>query len=182
LFARRPPPKPFKIGLLERRGLYRPTTGPSASEATNESAQRRTLPPRAPIAPLKIKMGDILEPGIWEEKEESRRGPIYNTRMWLWEILRPAIWTRGGAKKKNARTAYLDGLRGFAAFLVYWHHHQLWPRQNYMIMGADYIFENSWGSWFPFLPSLYCFRGQFAFREVANCPLLFLRPVVVFHN
>ncbi|PMD30296.1 hypothetical protein L207DRAFT_549508 [Hyaloscypha variabilis F] len=72
--------------------------------------------------------------------------------MWLTDLLRPAILTRGrGGKQQNRRTAYLDGLRGFAAFLVYWHHHQLWPRQNYLIMGADYIFENSWGfgdNWF----------------------------------
>lgn len=98
--------------------------------------------------------------------------------MWLWEILRPAIWTRGGPKKKNARTAYLDGLRGVAAFLVYWHHHQLWPRQNYMIMGADYIFENSWGLWFLFLPLLYYFRDQFIFRKIATCPLFFFHPII----
>jgi peptidoglycan/LPS O-acetylase OafA/YrhL len=39
-------------------------------------------------------------------------------------------------------TAYLDGLRGFAAFLVYWHHHELW------IHGwtkTNYIFENGFG-------------------------------------
>lgn len=28
--------------------------------------------------------------------------------------------------EKLRPTAYLDGLRGFAAFLVYWHHHELW--------------------------------------------------------
>ncbi|KAM7196627.1 Acyltransferase family domain containing protein [Rhypophila sp. PSN 637] len=27
-------------------------------------------------------------------------------------------------------TAYLDGLRGFAAFLVYWHHHELWAHRG----------------------------------------------------
>ena len=120
-------------------------------------------------------MGDILEPGIWE-KEESRRGPIYNTRMWLTDLLRPAILTRGrGGKQQNRRTAYLDGLRGFAAFLVYWHHHQLWPRQNYLIMGADYIFENSWGSWSLF-PCRCVFRVGSAFQEVVTC-LLFFRPI-----
>jgi hypothetical protein len=164
----------FTISLLERRGLQRPNTGLSASESTNESAQHRALPPRALIAPLKIKMGDIMEPGIWEEKEELRtRGPIYNTRIWLTDILRPMILTRGGAKMRNSRTAYLDGLRGFAAFLVYWHHHQLWPRQNYMIMGADYIFENSWGSLFPLLLLLCLCRGPFLFRENATCQFFF---------
>lgn len=74
---------------------------------------------------------------------------------------------------RNSRTAYLDGLRGFAAFLVYWHHHQLWPRQNYMIMGADYIFENSWGSLFPLLPLLCLCRGPFLYRENATGQFFF---------
>jgi hypothetical protein len=121
-------------------------------------------------------MGDILEPGIWEEKEGLRRGPIYNTRIWLTDLLRPAILTRGrGGKQQSRRTAYLDGLRGFAAFLVYWHHHQLWPRQNYLIMGADYVFENSWGSWFSCSSSLCLFRrsscklpGLFFFRSIRD--------------
>lgn len=39
-------------------------------------------------------------------------------------------------------TAYLDGIRGFAAFLVYWQHHQGWAR----IGGtANSIFENGYG-------------------------------------
>jgi hypothetical protein len=50
---------------------------------------------------------------------------------------------------------------------VYWHHHQLWPRQNYLIMGADYIFENSWGSWFSWSSSLRLFSGS-------SCKLLCL--------
>jgi len=123
-------------------------------------------------------MGDILEPGIWEEKEAARRGPIYNTRIWLTEILRPAIFTRGrGGKQQNRRTAYLDGLRGFAAFLVYWHHHQLWPRQNYLIMGADYIFENSWGSWFPlFLCCVFSGAGLHL-AKLQGIPFSFFRPI-----
>jgi peptidoglycan/LPS O-acetylase OafA/YrhL len=35
-------------------------------------------------------------------------------------------WPAAGHTEKLRPTAYLDGLRGFAAFLVYWHHHQLW--------------------------------------------------------
>lgn len=41
-------------------------------------------------------------------------------------------------------TAYLDGLRGFAAFLVYWHHHELWAHM-YPPGRTEDIFENSWG-------------------------------------
>lgn len=39
------------------------------------------------------------------------------------DLLRPAIFTRDPSKPLSA-TAYLDGLRGFAAFLVYWTHHR----------------------------------------------------------
>ncbi|KAK8860045.1 acyltransferase [Apiospora arundinis] len=40
---------------------------------------------------------------------------------------RPKGVSKGFSSRKELRpTAYLDGLRGFAAFLVYWHHHELW--------------------------------------------------------
>ncbi|KAL6237854.1 hypothetical protein BDW75DRAFT_248317 [Aspergillus navahoensis] len=42
----------------------------------------------------------------------------------------------------NTRTAYLDGLRGFAALMVYWGHHQLWAHDG---EGAQDIFENAYG-------------------------------------
>jgi peptidoglycan/LPS O-acetylase OafA/YrhL len=45
-------------------------------------------------------------------------------------------------------TAWLDGLRGFAAFLVYWHHHELWAH-------STEIFENAWG-----------WKGNFYFVQV----------------
>ncbi|KAK3332345.1 acyltransferase [Cercophora scortea] len=37
-------------------------------------------------------------------------------------------------------TAYLDGLRGFAAFLVYWHHHELWahPLRQHDILESGF--------------------------------------------
>lgn len=41
-------------------------------------------------------------------------------------------------------TAYLDGLRGFAAFLVYWHHHELFCHAS--TDGALFArFEHAWG-------------------------------------
>ncbi|KAF4843363.1 hypothetical protein CGCSCA4_v008228 [Colletotrichum siamense] len=39
-------------------------------------------------------------------------------------------------------TAYLDGLRGFAAFLVYIHHNQLWAHEPHV---QNRIFENAFG-------------------------------------
>jgi peptidoglycan/LPS O-acetylase OafA/YrhL len=41
-------------------------------------------------------------------------------------------------------TAYLDGLRGFAALLVYLHHHELWVH-DYHGLEQNKIFENAFG-------------------------------------
>ena len=90
--------------------------------------------------------------------------PAGATKWWL-ELIRPAIFTRSKQRKQIQRTAYLDGLRGFAAFMVYWQHHQLWPRQTFM---ADLIFENAWGYqnnyYFACLPGIRLFftGGHFA--------------------
>ncbi|KAL2177644.1 acyltransferase family-domain-containing protein [Thermothelomyces heterothallicus CBS 202.75] len=40
-------------------------------------------------------------------------------------------------------TAYLDGLRGFAALMVYFHHHQLWAHAT---PEGDPVFQNAFGS------------------------------------
>jgi len=52
-------------------------------------------------------------------------------------------------------TAYLDGLRGFAALLVYWHHHELWVRN-------PFIFENAFG-----------FEGNFYFATLPGVRTFF---------
>lgn len=44
--------------------------------------------------------------------------------------------------EKPRRAAYLDGLRGFAAFIVYWHHHELWAHKS---TGQNHLLENSFG-------------------------------------
>lgn len=49
------------------------------------------------------------------------------------------------SSEKLRPTAYLDGLRGFAAFLVYWHHHQLWAHAMVPGQNFDPIFENGFG-------------------------------------
>jgi hypothetical protein len=85
----------------------------------------------------------LLENGYWEEPKKSTY--LRDAAKWFIDIIRPAILTRG-PRKQSRRTAYLDGLRGFAAFLVYWQHHQLWPRDKYKLMGADYFLENGFGS------------------------------------
>ncbi|ELR04841.1 hypothetical protein GMDG_07066 [Pseudogymnoascus destructans 20631-21] len=82
--------------------------------------------------------------------------------------LRPSFLTRPGRSKTKTqlgRTAYLDGLRGFAAFLVYWQHHQLWAHGA---LGPDKILENAFGYdnqyYFACLPFIRTFLtgGHFA--------------------
>lgn len=62
---------------------------------------------------------------------------------WFIHAVRPSITTstkESARHGKLGRTAYLDGLRGLAAFMVYWHHHHLWARGM-----ATGIFENGFG-------------------------------------
>lgn len=62
---------------------------------------------------------------------------IGRIKSWIWPQLRH--------RPKNLHpTAYLDGLRGFAALLVYWHHHELWVH-NMNGLDQNSIFENSFG-------------------------------------
>jgi len=99
------------------------------------------------------------------EKHDEQEWTAQSALHWLLALIRPSIMTRAGPRKQVGRTAYLDGLRGVAAFLVYWHHHQLWPRQEY---AADLIFENSYGFedryYFACLPFIRTFftGGHFA--------------------
>ncbi|SZF03954.1 unnamed protein product [Blumeria hordei] len=85
-------------------------------------------------------------------------GPAIHVFKWFWDLVRPALLT-SGPRRMLGPTAYLDGLRGWAAFMVYWQHHQVWARVG---ISAEHIFENSWG-WdnryyfcaFPFIRSLF---------------------------
>ncbi|KAF7558244.1 hypothetical protein G7Z17_g155 [Cylindrodendrum hubeiense] len=54
-----------------------------------------------------------------------------------------SFWPKSPPPDKKLRpTAYLDGLRGFAAFLVYIQHHELWVHDSGDLKGA---FENAFG-------------------------------------
>ncbi|KAK0630916.1 acyltransferase family-domain-containing protein [Bombardia bombarda] len=67
----------------------------------------------------------------------------------LWSLSRLRcllLWPKSSGQPEKLRpTAYLDGLRGFAAFLVYWHHHELWPRppNKTNILEEGFGFENN---------------------------------------
>ncbi|KAI1102549.1 acyltransferase family-domain-containing protein [Jackrogersella minutella] len=97
---------------------------------------------------------DILDVEDWEEiktswKPASPRHPVVRrpkSFRWLAKLLKfilsPMCSTKKGAPEKQRPTAYLDGLRGFAALLVYWHHHQLWAHAS---THQNEIFEDAFG-------------------------------------
>jgi peptidoglycan/LPS O-acetylase OafA/YrhL len=70
----------------------------------------------------------------------------------------------GAPKAQIRRTAWLDGLRGFAAFLVYLHHNQLWAHSG----NGNLVYENAFGyegrHYFAALPFVRTFfsGGHFA--------------------
>ncbi|KAF2019515.1 hypothetical protein BU24DRAFT_476590 [Aaosphaeria arxii CBS 175.79] len=72
----------------------------------------------------------------------SKWMPIRASR-WSVDLVRPeflALRSRG-PKKPMRRTAWLDGLRGFAALMVYIQHNQLWAHN----LQGNLIFENAFG-------------------------------------
>ncbi|KAI9827427.1 MAG: hypothetical protein M1819_006968 [Sarea resinae] len=86
----------------------------------------------------------ILDTGHWQ-KIRSNLKLSAHTRVAQWgiELVRPAFLTKVWSPQPQLRrTAYLDGLRGFAALLVYWGHHHLWARDQW---SADTVFENAFG-------------------------------------
>ena len=86
------------------------------------------------------KHDNLLEIGIWDDVQPESKPPAYaRIAKWCVDVVRPSILTKASASRSQIRrTAYLDGLRGFAAFLVYWQHHQLWVHDSG-------IFENAFG-------------------------------------
>ncbi|KFG85111.1 putative acyltransferase [Metarhizium anisopliae] len=75
----------------------------------------------------------------WEPANTLRKLPgslgLSNVKPWL------SAWPRARRRPKSQhKTAYLDGLRGFAALIVYWHHHVLWAHKEDIE-----IFENGFG-------------------------------------
>jgi len=90
----------------------------------------------------------LLEKGCWEEIKPDPQPPIWQharASKWGVDFVRPSFWKNapGGQRKQSLRkTAYLDGLRGFAALLVYLGHHHLWARDA---THGDRILENGYG-------------------------------------
>lgn len=77
---------------------------------------------------------------------------------WLFDGLRP--FANQTVKKTASSTAYLDGIRGFAAFLVYWQHHQGWAHVGGI---SNSIFENGFG-----------FNDRYYFAALPGIRLMFV--------
>lgn len=90
---------------------------------------------------------DLLEKGQSDPLQPEQRPPavpnFLKQAMRVLHLLRPAFLSKPPATKVTLRrTAYLDGIRGFAALMVYIGHHQLWAHEA---QNADKIFQSAWG-------------------------------------
>ena len=82
----------------------------------------------------------ILDQGYWKPiKPNADSSTLTRATRWCGEVVRPSFLNKANHSTSLKRTAYLDGIRGFAALLVYWGHHQLWAH------GTESIFENVYG-------------------------------------
>ncbi|TVY80606.1 hypothetical protein LSUE1_G006711 [Lachnellula suecica] len=89
----------------------------------------------------------LLENGYWDDiKTDIQPAPWSPARTSKWSVdfARPSFWKTSPRKQSLRKTAYLDGLRGFAALLVYWQHHHLWARDSEPNFG-DKLLETGWG-------------------------------------
>jgi peptidoglycan/LPS O-acetylase OafA/YrhL len=100
----------------------------------------------------------MLEKGYWPSSLKAEGKPHVLSLVFLWvsdpvRRLKPLLNTITGLLPNKIRrrsttpapltpTSYLDGLRGFAALMVYCLHHQTWAHES---LGADNIIENAFG-------------------------------------
>lgn len=137
---------------------------------------------------IPAKSDNLLEQGYWRTSEPGLKLPVHvRARSWCVDLVRPSILLKeGNPGKILRRTAYLDGLRGFAAFLVYLGHHQLRAHES---MPGDVIFENAFGYnrqyYFACLPGIRTFfsGGHFAVTVffVISGYVLSAKPLALIH-
>lgn len=88
----------------------------------------------------------LLDKGVWTEvkevgtpDEETNHPPLKQPLKWLAATTRQSLSPKpNGRNNKLHKTAYLDGLRGFASLLVYCLHHQTWAH-------SPLFLENTFG-------------------------------------
>lgn len=173
--GRDPPPLPTSIQtkdltfgfLAQSPASSHPSTARSSVEGKMPSSQHHGL------GILDSRDWDEVKDMDWEEKSAWKSSALSNLKLPSPRLLRSprpssvirrlrsALWPRSkpsGTSEPLRKTAYLDGLRGFAAFLVYWQHHELWAhntQENHMI-------ENAFG-----------FEGHYRFASFPGVRLMF---------
>ncbi|KAI1611816.1 acyltransferase family-domain-containing protein [Exophiala viscosa] len=93
---------------------------------------------------MSVQSANLLEKGYWEvTSSNEERSTTTRAKQWCIDLVKPSCVKRCPTRtEKLRRTAYLDGVRGFAALLVYWGHHELWAHDA---LGPDRILENAYG-------------------------------------
>ncbi|KAL2147635.1 hypothetical protein VTI28DRAFT_8089 [Corynascus sepedonium] len=103
----------------------------------------------------------------------------------LMRALIPWSFQSGSGPGKLRPTAYLDGLRGFAAFLVYWHHHELWAHVAPQITAFESSFGFNGRHYFAAFPGVRIFLhgGHFAVAAffVISGYVLSAKPLSLIH-
>lgn len=93
---------------------------------------------------MPAKFDGVLDHGRMEEVklDPTTWKPIRPSR-WSLDVIRPKFLALrpNSPRKPVRRTAWLDGLRGFAALMVYIHHNQLWAHG----FNGNFVYENSFG-------------------------------------
>lgn len=104
-----------------------------------------------------------LEKGLlWQSPGTDGHDSAYGrAARWVGNFVQPEFGSRSDRQSTQPmrRTAYLDGLRGFAALLVYCGHHQLWAHDA---IGANSIYDNAYG-----------YQGKHHFLALPGVRLLF---------
>ncbi|CAK7205347.1 hypothetical protein SEUCBS139899_008117 [Sporothrix eucalyptigena] len=93
---------------------------------------------------LPVWRGDHWSDEVPDGSGKHTPGPasrIMKSVRWLWNAMQLEPTPAGQPLRP---TAYLDGLRGFAAFLVYIHHNELWAHAA-STNGDNETFENAFG-------------------------------------
>lgn len=172
--GRDPPPLPTSIQTKDLPfGYLAQSPASSHSSTARSSIEGKMSSQNQGLGILDSKDWDEVKELDWEDKSSWKSSILSNFRITsprllrsprpssVFRRLRSALWPRS---KPNApsealrKTAYLDGLRGFAAFLVYWQHHEGWAHDE----KENRMMENAFG-----------FEGNYRFSAFHGARLMF---------
>lgn len=171
---RDPPPLPISIQTTHL-GISRLAQSPVSSTPSMSSARSsmgEKMPKSHGLGILDSKDWDSIKDLDWDEKpswkpsmtdwKQSMPKPLQSPKVsWAFRRLKSVLLPKSkqsGPAEPLRKTAYLDGLRGFAAFLVYWQHHELWAHS----VEENHIFENTFG-----------FEGHYRFASFPGVRIFF---------